>query len=76
MSFSGIDAQFSLEGPLLAFTVDRAAGERSYARVHVVPDPGVLAALRATTDVMTLRTSGLPADLSEAAAPPAQDLTV
>lgn len=60
----GIDAQFSLDGPRLAFTLDPAAGERDYEAVFATPDPGVLAALRATTDVRTLRAAGLPADLA------------
>lgn len=59
-----IDAQFSLDGPRLAFTVDPAAGERDYETVFTTPDPGVLAALYATTDVLTLRVAGLPGDLA------------
>jgi transglutaminase-like putative cysteine protease len=62
----GVDAQFSLDGPRLAFAVDAAAGECDYDAVCVVPDAGVLAALRATTDVLTLRTAGLPSDLRQA----------
>ncbi|WP_327004827.1 transglutaminase family protein [Dactylosporangium sp. NBC_01737] len=60
----GVDAQFSLDGPRLAFTVDPASGERDYEPVYATPDPGVLAALSATTDVLTLRTTGLPDDLT------------
>ncbi|MEV6929794.1 transglutaminase family protein [Dactylosporangium sp. NPDC051485] len=56
----GVDAQFSLDGPRLAFAVDPAAGERDYEPVHAAPDPGVLAVLRATDDVLTLREAGLP----------------
>ncbi|HTJ38110.1 MAG TPA: transglutaminase family protein [Dactylosporangium sp.] len=61
---SGIDAQFSLGEPRLAFAVDEAAGECDYEAVHAVPDPGVLAVLRATTDVLTLRAGGLPGELA------------
>jgi transglutaminase-like putative cysteine protease len=57
----GVDAQFSLAGPRLAFAVDEAAGEREYEAVFAAPDPGVLAALRAATDS---RTAALPAELS------------
>ncbi|GAA4255074.1 transglutaminase-like domain-containing protein [Dactylosporangium darangshiense] len=60
----GIDAQFSLGEPRLAFAVDEAAGECDYEAVHAVPDPGVLAVLRATTDVLTLRAGGLPGEPS------------
>lgn len=60
----GVDAQFSLDGPRLAFAIDPAAGERDYEPVFAAPDPGVLAALRATTDVLTLRAAGLPTDLA------------
>ncbi|GGM46670.1 transglutaminase family protein [Dactylosporangium sucinum] len=58
----GVDAQFSLDGPRLAFTVDPSAGERDYEPVYAAADPGVLAALRARTDVLTLRTAGLPGE--------------
>ncbi len=60
----GVDAQFSLDEPRLAFTVDPEAGERDYEPVFATPDPGVLATLRATTDVLTLRAAGLPSDLT------------
>ncbi|MFF5231291.1 hypothetical protein [Dactylosporangium sp. NPDC000521] len=60
----GVDARFSLDGPRLAFTIDPAAGERDYEPVFATPDPGVLAALRATTDILALRTAGLPGTLS------------
>ncbi|GAB3834267.1 transglutaminase family protein [Dactylosporangium cerinum] len=62
----GIDAQFSLDGPRLAFAVDPAAGECDYDAVFATPDAGVLAALRATTDVLTLRAAGLPGELRRA----------
>ncbi|GAA3233516.1 transglutaminase family protein [Dactylosporangium siamense] len=60
----GVDARFSLDGPRLAFQIDPAAGECDYDAVFVTPDAGVLAALRATTDVLTLRAAGLPGELS------------
>ncbi|MGI5177409.1 transglutaminase-like domain-containing protein [Dactylosporangium sp. CA-152071] len=60
----GVDAQFSLAGPRLAFTVDPSAGECDYEPVFATPDPGVLAALRSTTDVLALCAVGLPASLS------------
>ncbi|MET7423258.1 transglutaminase family protein [Dactylosporangium sp. NPDC005555] len=60
----GVDARFSLDGPRLAFSIDPAAGERDYETVFDSPDPGVLAALRATTDVLDLRSSGLPESLT------------
>jgi transglutaminase-like putative cysteine protease len=49
----GVDARFSLDGPRLAFSVDPAAGECDYEPVFASPDPGVLAALRGTSDVLT-----------------------
>ncbi|MEV0562918.1 transglutaminase family protein [Dactylosporangium sp. NPDC050588] len=61
----GVDAQFSLAGPRLAFTVDPAAGECDYEPVFATPDPGVLAALRSTTDVLALCAEGLPDSLSD-----------
>ncbi|WP_426504997.1 transglutaminase-like domain-containing protein [Dactylosporangium sp. McL0621] len=61
---AGVDARFSLDGPRLAFAIDAAAGECDYATVFAAADPAVLAALRATTDVLTLRTAGLPGELS------------
>ncbi|MDG6103711.1 nucleotidyltransferase family protein [Dactylosporangium aurantiacum] len=64
----GVDAQFSLDVPRLAFTLDPAAGERDYEPVHAAPDPGVVAALRATTDVLSLRTAGLPSTTATDAA--------
>jgi transglutaminase-like putative cysteine protease len=60
----GVDARFSLDGPRLAFAIDPAAGERDYEPVFAAPDPGVLAVLRATTDILTLRAAGLPSSLA------------
>jgi transglutaminase-like putative cysteine protease len=61
----GVDAGFSLDGPRLAFAIDPAAGERDYETVHATPDAGVLSALRATTDILRLRTLGLPGDVAD-----------
>ena len=61
----GIDAEFSLTGERLAFAVGPARGELDYADVLVRPDPGVVAALRGSTDALDLCRSGLPSTLSE-----------
>ncbi|WP_433061694.1 transglutaminase-like domain-containing protein [Dactylosporangium sp. CS-033363] len=60
----GVDAQFSLDGPRLAFPVDLAAGERDYAQIFAEADANVLSVLRETTDVLTLRLGGLPSDVA------------
>jgi transglutaminase-like putative cysteine protease len=56
----GVDAQFSLDRPRLAFAVDAEAGECDYDEVFAAPDPGMLAVLRAADDVLALRDGGLP----------------
>ncbi|MFI5914162.1 transglutaminase family protein [Dactylosporangium sp. NPDC051541] len=56
----GVDAQFALDRPRLAFTLDESAGECDYPAVYAEPDAGVLAVLRATDDVLSLRDGGLP----------------
>ncbi|PPK97760.1 transglutaminase superfamily protein [Kineococcus xinjiangensis] len=59
----GLDAQFSLDGERLAWPVRPDLGERDHPVIHVRPHPDVLAALRSTDDIRTLRRGGLPSDL-------------
>jgi transglutaminase-like putative cysteine protease len=58
-----VDARFSLGEERLAYVVDPAAGEVDYPDVRVTPAPEVLAALRASDDVLALCRGGLPTDL-------------
>lgn len=51
----GIDAQFSLTEERLAWAVTPSRGEIDYPGIHVHPDSAVIAALRATDNVLTMR---------------------
>ncbi|MCX5059366.1 MULTISPECIES: transglutaminase family protein [unclassified Streptomyces] len=46
----GVDAQFSLEGELLAFTPDPESNEMDYPVLYAEPHPTVLSVLRAARD--------------------------
>jgi len=56
----GVDAQFSLDGERLAYTVNPEAGETDYPEIRVVPAPAVLRALRSADDVLVLCDGRLP----------------
>jgi hypothetical protein len=56
---------FSLTGERVAFAVDPGRGELDYSDVLVRPDPGVLAALRASADAIELCRGGLPTGLGQ-----------
>jgi transglutaminase-like putative cysteine protease len=60
---SGIEAEFSLTGERLAWSVRPELGERDYVGVYVYPHSVVLSALRTATDVFELYSGGLLAEL-------------
>jgi transglutaminase-like putative cysteine protease len=62
---AGVDAQFSLAGERLAWPVRPEHGEIDHPRVFAAPDDGVVASLRAASDMLALCAGGLPADLAE-----------
>lgn len=59
-----VDAQFSLDGERLAWTVDSSLGEVDYPIVHRNPAPEVLAAYAHADDALVLCSTGLPDALS------------
>lgn len=58
----GVDAQFSLHGERLAYTVNPDAGEIDYPEVRSAPSRAVVRALRSAADALVLCDGGLPAD--------------
>ena len=63
----GIDAQFSIEGERLAWTVDPARGEVDYPELFAEPADVVLWALTSSTDALALCRDGLPGRLPDRA---------
>ncbi|WP_278260723.1 transglutaminase family protein [Nocardia sp. AG03] len=59
----GVAAEFSLTGERLAWPVDPGLGEVDYPHMFVSPAASVVAALRSTTDVLSIYDSGLPSAL-------------
>lgn len=59
----GIDAQFSVGQPRLAWTVRPLLDECDYPEVHVRPHPAVVAAMTEATDMLDLCSGGLPAGI-------------
>jgi transglutaminase-like putative cysteine protease len=56
----GVNAQFSLEGEQLAFTVDEDRGEIDYPQVYASPPTAVIEALRGAENILTC---SLPSEL-------------
>ena len=59
----GIDAACSFTTEKLAFYPDRALGERDYAMIYVRPNPLTMAALEASSNILTLYVTNLPDNL-------------
>ena len=62
----GIDAQFSVEGEILAYVIDESRGERDYPYIFQAPVAEVVDALRAADDVLTCQ---LPSRIDRTAVP-------